>query len=125
MTLPNHLFASDDGALFDVRLPAWSSNPPLRPVYRRTYAKIETVAELKATLRAGQFAWPGGYHMFFVTSDGAALSFETVQAELSSVMWSIANDVDDGWRVDGCGINYEDTELRCCHSDNIIPAAYG
>ena len=33
MTLPAHLFASDDGALYDTRDPNWSRKPPLRTVY--------------------------------------------------------------------------------------------
>lgn len=30
-----------------------------------------------------------------------------------------------GWRVAGCAVNWEDTELRCDHSGERIPAAYG
>ena len=80
MTCPNHLFLSDcDGCLYDTRDPEWSKNPPLRANYAIHCGSIKSVADLKATLRAGGFAWPGGYPLYFVTSDGGALSFATVR----------------------------------------------
>jgi len=53
------------------------------PYYRQHFAQITTTGQLKAMLRDGPYAWPGGYPLFFVTSDGGALSFQTVQDELS------------------------------------------
>lgn len=121
--LADHLFVSDtDGALFDTRLDQWSSKP-LRQVYRRHFRDINTIAELKATLRAGQYAWPGGYPVFFITSDGATLSFDSVKEELHQIIWSIENQVSDGWRVVACDINYEFT-LFCDHSGEQIESAY-
>jgi len=126
MALPSHLFCSEsNGALYDTRAAEWSHKAPLRAVYCRTYACIKTAAELKATLRAGAYAWPGAYQMYFVTSDGAALSFESVRAELRAVLASISSGTNDGWRVVACQINYEDSDLACDHSGERIPAAYG
>lgn len=125
MTLPGHLFAPDSGALYDTRVADWSRAAPLRPVYRRTYATIETTAELRATLRAGAYAWPGGYPLYFVTSDGAALSFDSVRQELRAVLSSIASGANDGWRVVACQINYDDSHLICDHSGDRIACAYG
>jgi hypothetical protein len=126
MSLPNHLFvSSSDGALYDTRKDNWSLNPPLRANYNRGHNRIETVADLKATLRAGRYTDLGGYPLFFITNDGAALSFDAVTENLRTVMDSVANDIRDGWKVVAVDINYEDTELTCDHTGKKIPSAYG
>ncbi len=86
--------------------------------------KNYTTQDLKKQLRAGEFAWPGGYPLFFITSDGAALSFEAVRENLRSVLWSIRHGVNDGWRVIGCDVNWEDPSLYCDHTGARIPSAY-
>lgn len=119
-----HFFVSScDGALHDTRDTNWSSNP-LRANFSRTHATINTVADLKATLRAGAYAWPGGYPMYLITSDGAALSFTAARDEFHQIAWSIQHKVNDGWRVVGCDINYEDNDLFCDHTGEPIEAAY-
>ena len=97
----------------------------LRENYCLTHREISTVADLKATIRAGQYAWPGGYPMFFITSDGAALSFDAVEQEFSQVAYAVRHKSNDGWRVVGCDINYEDTDLVCVHTGEPIESAYG
>lgn len=95
-TLPPHLFQADAGALFDVRVPNWHTSPPVRPVYRRHFAIIESVAELKATLRAGPYTWPGGYQLYFITSDGGALSFDSAREWFTDAIYAIKNEVNNG-----------------------------
>ena len=122
--LPKHLLITSDGALYDTRKDGWAARPPLRPVYSRHFRAISTVAELKATLRAGAYAWPGGYPMYFVTTDGAALSFEAVRGNLRWCVWSLDNDCNDGWQICACDINYEDAGLFCDHTGERIESAY-
>lgn len=123
--LPSHLFVSDsDGALYDTRDPAWSSNPPLRDCYNCGQRTIATCAELKAALRNGEYAWPGGYPLYFVCSDGAALSFDAVRQNLREVFEAIQTHDGSGWDVTGCAVNYEDGELFCDHTGARIPSAY-
>jgi hypothetical protein len=89
----------------------------VRTDYARFHRDIETGAQVRSCLRAGEHAWPGGYRCFFVTSDGAALSFAAVRAELESVTWSIRNDVDDGWRVVRLACENEtDSPIFCDHT---------
>jgi len=83
-----------------------------------------TTRELKQTLRAGPFAWPGGYPIFFITSDGAALSFEAVRAEFKPIVHAMRQGLDDGWRVIAAEINWEDAQLTCDHTNQRIPSAY-
>jgi hypothetical protein len=126
MNIAEHLFVSDcDGALYDTRADGWSRSPPLRPLYRYHKREIRTVAEFKATLRAGPAAWPGGYPLYFITSDGAALSFESARAEFRLIADSIQGGHSDGWRVVACDINFEDSTLVCDHSGERIESAYG
>jgi len=108
--------SESDGHLYDTTKPDWFNNP-LRVNYRRHYAEIETVAQLKATIRAGEYTFPGGYRLAFITVDGGVLSFDSVKSELFNVVHSIRNDINDGWRVIGC-FNVDDTEqpVFCDHS---------
>ena len=85
---------------------------------------INTVKDLKQALRNGPYTWPGGYPLYFITSDGAALSFKAVRENLRCVIWSIKNKVNDGWRVQAMAINYEDNELYCDHTGEKIESAY-
>lgn len=84
-----------------------------------------TTHDLKNALRAGPYAWPGGYPLFFITSDGAALSFDAVRQEIRQVFWSIRNGVNDGWRVVAVDVNWEDPDLTCEHTGRLIPSAFG
>ncbi len=123
--LPDHLFCGSDGNLYDTRVHAWSTVEPLRKNYKRTFSTICNASELKATLRAGSHAWPGGYPMFLVLSDGEALSYEGARQNLRDLYSAIKDNSDNGWRVIGVGVNYEDQELFCAHTGEKIEAAYG
>lgn len=85
-----------------------------------------TTREFKDRLRAGPYAWPGGYPVYFVTSDGAALSFAAAKAEAKQIIWAIRNgDTRGGWHVAGADINWEDSDLTCDHTGARIESAYG
>ena len=109
----------------------WRAADPQKPftqeVLRENYCKhhreIRSVADLKATIRAGKFTWPGGYPLYFYTSDGAPLSFEAVEENFSSITNSIRSKSNDGWRVIGCEVNYEDENLVCEHTGKKIKCA--
>lgn len=124
----DHFMTGDvDGALYDLR--EWvngiSGVNPLRPNYCRHHESIDSVADLKATLRAGPYVWPGGYPLYFATSDGAALCFKCARAEFRNIADSIVTDTRDGWRIEHCGINWEDSSLMCDHCAEWIESAYG
>ena len=123
-TLKSHFFVSDcDGALHDTRDQNWPSRP-LRSNFSRTHHEMESLADVKATLRAGPYAWPGGYPMYLITSDGGALSFKSAREEFHQIAWDWMNLTASGWKVVGCEINYEDQDLRCDHSGELIECAY-
>lgn len=125
MPLPEHLFVSStDGALYDTRVELWSRKPPVRATYSRTPRELKTLTDVKAALRAGPYAWPGGYQMYFITRDGAALSFEAVREQFRNIVYDFLHDVSTGWRVEAVEINYEDGDLFCAHTNKRIPSAY-
>lgn len=121
--LTKHFVSSTDGALYDTTRAEWSSKP-LRPIFLRTFAQISTGQELRATLRAGEFAWPGGYPMFMITSDGGALHYKCVRENLRSVLDSIRSKINDGWKVEAVEINYENADLYCDQCSQRIVSAY-
>jgi len=119
-----HLFISEcDGALYDTRKPNWAANP-LRPNYSHHHRKMDSLADVKATIRAGQFAFPGGYQLFFVADDGGAICFQCARKEFRQIAWSWLNKCRDGWRVQACDVNYDDTDLSCANCNQSIPSAY-
>ena len=102
----------------------YRENEIIRTNYDRGHRLIESVADLKAAIRYGSFTDLGGYPLYFVTSDGAAISFKTARDEFASVCDSIRRGLNDGWRVVAVEINYEDSALFCDHSGGKIESAY-
>lgn len=88
-------------------------------------AQPMTLAQIKAELRSGPYAWPGGYPRFFIACDGGALSFDAVRERWRDVVASALGDHRDGWRLAACDVNWEDSALVCDHTGKAIPSAYG
>jgi hypothetical protein len=124
MPLPAHLFLSCSGELFDTRDPDWSKKP-LRAAYSCHCGDIHTTVQLKATLRSGKTAWPGGYPLYFIAGDGEALSFESVRENFREIIGAfLQGDRLADWYVRGCEINWEDSDLTCAHSGKPIESVY-
>ncbi len=85
---------------------------------------INSVSEFRRAYHAGPYAWPGGYPCYFITSDGAALSYKAAKTERRNILEAIAHKQNDGWRVVGVDINWEDSELYCDHTGERIESAY-
>lgn len=85
-----------------------------------------TLLEIKRALRNGKYAWPGGYPLYAVTSDGETLSFDAVRKHWRDVCqahichgWR-----NSGWRIIGIDINWEDGEMTCAETGDRIESAY-
>jgi len=85
---------------------------------------INSISDFRAIYRNGPFAWPGGYPMYFITDDGAALSWQSAQRNRRLILESIAQGSKDGWRVVAAEINWEDAELYCDDTGERIQSAY-
>ena len=84
------------------------------------YSADQFAADLKEP-----YAWGGGYPRYFITADGAALSYEAAKAESWQIRRAIrTNDSSSGWRVIACEINWEDPNLYCDHIGARIESAY-
>ena len=114
--MKQHYMVSEcDGGLYDTRLPKWSEKP-IREKYALTHARIRNASELKATLRAGEFTFPGGYLLAFGTKDGACLCFDCVRSEFANVLDSVKHNINDGWNVDSCFIvDHMEIAVYCDH----------
>lgn len=85
---------------------------------------IKTVSDFRKVVRNGKYAWPGGYPMYFITSDGDVLSFEVVKAERRNVLEAIRDNDHSGWRVVAVDVNWEDANFYCAHTGDRIESAY-
>jgi len=83
-----------------------------------------TVNQFREVLDNGPYAWPGGYPLYFITSDGAPLSFDAAESESELIEDSIRDELSDGWRVVAVDVNWENPELYCDHTSNRIESAY-
>jgi len=90
-----------------------------------------TISDFRRDMRNGPWAWPGGYPCYFVMSDGEAMSFDAARENCRLILEAIRDEDErgrpysSGWRVIGVDANWEDEDLRCCHSGERIPSAYG
>jgi hypothetical protein len=115
---PAGFFACSSGDL----IRSTGSAAVVRANYSQTHRDIKTGADLRATLRAGPFAWPGGYPLYFITNDGEALSFAAVLDRIEEETRAIRDRSRS--RVIACEVNFEDGTLVCTHTGESIPAAY-
>ena len=84
---------------------------------------VKVSSQIKQAIR-DKYAWPGGYPLFLITSDGAALCVDCGKKEYRNIAWAIHHKVSDGWKVEAAEVNWEDNELYCCHCSKQIEAAY-
>jgi len=87
--------------------------------------EIRTISDFRAAVRHGPYAWPGGYPLYFLCDDGAALCCDCAKAERRNVLEAIACKARNGWRVVGQDINWEDDTLLCDNCSDRIESAYG
>ena len=85
---------------------------------------INSISDFRKAIRNGAYAWPGGYPLYFVTSDGAALSFSSARYNRRNILEAIASKASDGWRVVAIDTNWEDPDLRCDDTGERIESAY-
>lgn len=89
------------------------------------HSEIKTGLEYRETLRAGPYAWPGGYPLILVCDDGAALCFDCGRSEGPQILRAIRQNERNGWQVIGCQVHWEGPDEECAHCSRAIPSAYG
>ena len=88
-------------------------------------ANITAAKVFLKQLKDGAYAWPGGYPKFFITADGATLSFDAAKEEKAQIVDALLHGQrQSGWYADAVDINWEDGELYCDHTGQRIESAY-
>lgn len=111
--MSNHLFVGDNGDLYDTRNANWSALPPLRKAFKTHSTHISNIAQVKSCLRAGQYAWPGGYDLMFATTTGDSLCFKCVKEEFHQVIWEFDSGTNSGWRICDLFMPHEENHICC------------
>jgi len=87
----------------------------------RHHRTIDSINKLKSCLRAGEYTSVGMYRLFFITKDGACLSFSSVLDNLQEIYYSMMNDMNDGWNITGLSsVGEFDEEVYCDHSNELL-----
>lgn len=87
-------------------------------------SRIRTPSDFGRLLKAGPYTFPGCYPIYFVCSDGEALSFADARENAALICSAIRDGDNTGWRVVGAEVNWEDGDLFSAHSGKKIEAAY-
>lgn len=66
----------------------------------------EKINAVKNAVRE-QYAWPGGYELFGITSHGEILCTKCMKEEFHQILWSVKNNCSDGWKIDAIGYSGE------------------
>ena len=88
-----------------------------------TNKAAEILASVKRAIRE-PYAWPGGYPLYVVMSDGESLSLAAARAEWHQISRSTIQHARDGWKAAGVDINWEDGDMYCAHTGERIESAY-
>ena len=46
------------------------------------------------------FAWPGGYEIFVITTDGGVICYKCVRENYRLMLESLRDDMRDGWQIE-------------------------
>jgi hypothetical protein len=76
-------------------------------------------------IRDNGYAWPGGYPMLAIMSDGESLCVKCAKANYRLIRNAMKANDDSGWRVVGVDIHWEGEPETCAHCNADIESAYG
>lgn len=71
-----------------------------------------------------RYAWPGGYEIHLVLSDGECVCHACTVKHLGLIVSAIVSNSTDGWKAIGTDINYESTGIYCAQCSKQIEPAY-
>ena len=79
--------------------------------------------QLKSFARS-KFAWPGGYPLFAVCTDGAALCHQCTLDNYREILTATKTGDRNGWAIEAITVNWEDDMCFCEHCGERIESAY-
>lgn len=84
------------------------------------------LSAIKDVIRSNGYAWPGGYPIYFVTSDCDALSIKAARECWREIVAAhISGDTRSDWYIVAAYVNWEDETIYCVHTGAKIESAYG
>lgn len=106
-----------------------TDNGIVRVNYAVTHRVIKSGQDLRATLRAGAHAWPGGYPIHLTMADGEGLCFACAHQHLALLTRALRDRAIDtrnrgDWLVHSTWVNYEDHEAACVQCNEHLEEAY-
>jgi hypothetical protein len=85
-----------------------------------------TRQQYESAIESGPYAWPGGYPVRFIMSDGESVCFDCGKAESAEIGAAIAAPVNgDSWLPIACEVYWEGAPETCAHCSAEIESAYG
>jgi hypothetical protein len=92
--------------------------------------RINSISDFRRAVRNGPYAWPGGYPLYWIMADGGACAFKVAKAERRAMLTALHDKATNNypatdWLPIGLDVNWEDSELRCDHTGELIESAYG
>lgn len=89
--------------------------------------QINSISDFRRAVRNGPYAWPGGYPLYWIMADGAAIAFDVARVSWEGrlMLEALRNPrANDQWLPIAVEANWEDAELFCDHTGERIPSAY-
>ena len=84
------------------------------------------VADLKAFIRSGGYAWPGGYPCALLMGDGECIDAQAARENYRQIRRAMQDPhYARDWTPEGVFIHWEGAPLICAHSGRAIESAYG
>lgn len=84
----------------------------------------ETLQAVREFIRQ-PYAWPGGYPLVLVLSDGETLCATCARAEYRQISNATRHNLRDGWRAAGVEVHWEGEPEICAHCGRETESAYG
>ncbi len=71
------------------------------------------------------YAWPGGYPIYTVMSEGELLCPECARQNFRQIAEATRDGLRDGWQALGAEAYWEGADQQCAHCGKDLPSAYG
>ena len=79
---------------------------------------------LKEAIRQ-PYAWPGGYQLYLLMSDGEALCMKCARSEFRALLEAMRDNDNSGWRPEAVDIYWEGPPMNCAHCGREMVSEYG
>lgn len=87
---------------------------------------MKTLCDLQLIKNAirNKYAWPGGYPLYLVATDGEAISIKAARDNWREICAAHMRNGWSEWHIAAVEINYDDPFLYCCITNDRIESAY-